>query len=265
MVFAPRAARALKEIADQLLALTVASEIPISLEALRDHLRQCLTEITIQGEPPNVDDRRSAEEVIAEVAGAANVMRLADKVVVQTFLSQFPVEFSPEKNLLAAVEKLLLALRQIAKNEEVSARLGTVLDGIESGMEDLAFGPHHLFAAGDKAFASYKSLEEALQTEWSLAKDAYQLKAAFTKRRQFWELHQKILGANMPSYAASARNDLVSPGDPLLAPSDVGEQTTPEAVQPAEGEGSEPPAQDIVDELTAELEASVFNRPLRQR
>jgi hypothetical protein len=261
MIFTPRTGRVLKEIADRLHAVSQSYEKRASLEVLRDTLSQLLQSVTAPAENP-ADGVETAESIIAQAAGAQNVLRIADKLAIHSFVCQFSMDFDALEKLRLTVDKLIQALRYIGKKEEVSARLAGVLDGIDHGLQALADGEAQLFAAGDKAFASYKSLDQDLSDDWAMAKSAYVLRGIFAKRLEFYQLQQSLVETAKARRASSSPVTINAPS-PLTAHEPVpfvpvwvpAEQTAPSDVPRAPVIGAE------VDDLMAELEAAINNRP----
>jgi hypothetical protein len=247
MNFKPRTSQVLNEIAIQLGVVSSDHAKRATLQILKEELALLLVTITARTENPE-DGVETAEAIIGQAAGPRNVMLIADKLAVQTFISQFAIDFDPGETLRKTARNLIQALRQVGKKEEVSARLTGVLDGIQYGIDVLDNDENQLFAAGDKAFASYKSLDQVLALDWNLAKEAYSLRRVLARRAEFHELHQKTVAARRHGVAAELDHEVfVQTLEPVI----------PESVVPQASFRA-------MDDLSAELEASINNRPFNR-
>jgi hypothetical protein len=259
MNFKPRTSQVLNEIAIRLGVVSSDHAKRATLQILKEELALLLVTITARAENPE-DGVETAEAIIGQAAGPRNVMLIADKLAVQTFISQFAIDFDPGETLRKTARDLIQALRQVGKKEEVSARLTGVLDGIQYGIDVSDNDENQLFAAGDKAFASYKSLDEVLALDWNLAKEAYGLRRVLAKRLEFYQLQQQMVGARKFGVPVQFNRTGVSPlpesvAEPVAAEIVALPTGTSEAVET----GWSPEIE--FEDLTAELEAAINSRP----
>lgn len=222
-----------------------------SLEQLATHLavkaREASSRATLASLRTAAHEYFTPDDVSSAVVGLGIPddvsQRVVEKVVVYTFLHQFPVDYEPEAVLRARAVEIVDALKTSNKKDEVSARLAAVLEAIDVGLDALGQSGEALYHAGDKAFTQYKTLGDDLAQEWQLAKDAHSFGRFFEKRRAVTELQNRINFANRPSYLAEAHRRRE------VETAETGERTTP-VFNP-----------DMEADLVAELEAAIVVSP----
>lgn len=258
MDFTPRTARVLKEIAIGLDGVSVGYGKRATLQALRNALTDLLVDIQLPGEG-SVAGFDSAATIIEQAVGSQNVLRVADKLAVQTFIDQFPITFEASDALRDAATNLITALRTIGKNEEVSSKLAAALDSVQRGIDELPQAGDKLILSGDIACIDFPSLDQGLKVEWELAKEAFKLRRVFSRRHEIFNLQRSAVASQKDATSGVTRLVTTPIEREHDTAADISEVFAPIISEPAGIETALEP-EDDVDELTSELIASISNR-----